>query len=360
MKSSCPDLFQIPISNGIEERIAALSSGEIYGAPGAQVEMIETHMSWVFLLKDQVFKMKKPVKFPFLNFTRLDDRERFVREEVRLNRRMAPSVYLGVSTLTRSADGSLKLDGKGEVVEWLVRMRRLPESRMLDKLISSGDVEQRDLTPVTDLLVRFYTSAESAKIMPDQRIARFTKQFLDDAVVLLDPCLGMDPDRVEALLDCCDQKLAEMSPVLRLQAEEGVLIDGHGDLRPEHVCMTDPPEIFDCIEFDPQMRMVDPYEEAVFLGLECHRLGAVWVTQSVVESLAQHLWRPPSPTLLSFYWLSKALMRARLSLAHLLDDCPRTPSKWRPLTITYLELAERADEIALASVPRQYAPPKGS
>ena len=204
---------------GIDEKVSALRDAEIYGKSGSPVEVVETHMSWVFLVEDQVFKLKKPVRFPFLDFTKLKNREHYIHEEVRLNRRLAPSVYLGVSALRKGLDGRLLLNGPGETVDWLVNMRRLPVERMLDQLIKSKSDIRADMGPVFELLAKFYKSAKAATVTPDERVDRFANQYLDDAAVLLDPCFKLDLSRVESLLDRCDQVLADVTPFLRRQAE---------------------------------------------------------------------------------------------------------------------------------------------
>lgn len=335
-----------PLELTLEEKVAALSAPECYGRPGARVDARQTHMSWVFIVGDLVFKLKKPVRFPFLDFRRLADRERFVREEVRLNRRLAPSVYLGVSALTLSPDGGLSVDGPGAPVEWLVRMRRLPEERFLDAAILSGSVDRARLARVFERLAVFYASQPRPSIQPEERVERFRAQYQEDAVVLLDPLFALDGDRIAALLDRCEDDLSLLADRLSAQCGDGTLVDGHGDLRPEHICLTSPPEIIDRLEFDAALRRVDPFEEAALLGLECARLGAPWIAEACVSSLAARLGRRLEPDLYAFYWRSKALLRARLSLAHLLDARPRTPEKWRPLTLSYLDLAGRVAPLA--------------
>jgi aminoglycoside phosphotransferase family enzyme len=123
----------------------------------------------------------------------------------------------------------------------------------------------------------------------------------------------------------------------------GRIVEGHGDLRPEHVCMTDPPAVIDCLEFNPALRWVDPFEEIVFLGLDCARLGADWVFPDLLRRLSEALGDPPAQELLAFHWRYRALLRARLALLHLAEPAPRTPKKWRPLAWRYIELAEEAE-----------------
>ena len=326
------------------EKVRFLRSPGAYAHGPDRVETVETHMSWVFLAGNLVFKLKKPVRFPFLDFTSLQRREHAVREEVRLNRRLAPGVYLGVSALTLGPDG-MAIDGEGDVLDWLVRMRRLPEALLLDRLVRRGAAIPRMIDRVADTLVEFYARANRAATTAEARIEHFAQQFRQDAAVLLDPAFGLNGERVGHLVARSERALDRLSPVLTAQADEGRLVDGHGDLRPEHVCLTEPPAIFDCIEFSPALRIVDPFEEIAFLGLECARLGADWITPALHARLSGGLARPVSPEVSAFYWRARGLLRARLALAHLLDDRPRTPERWRPLALAYVGLAERAEEV---------------
>jgi aminoglycoside phosphotransferase family enzyme len=120
------------------------------------------------------------------------------------------------------------------------------------------------------------------------------------------------------------------------------IVEGHGDLRPEHVCLSDPPVIIDCLEFSRDLRLVDPFEELSYLSMECALLGARWIGPVLIERCATALGDRPSDRQLAFYTAYRASLRARQALAHLLEPAPRTPEKWVPLARTYLDEAERA------------------
>jgi uncharacterized protein len=124
-----------------------------------------------------------------------------------------------------------------------------------------------------------------------------------------------------------------------LGARTGHLVDGHGDLRPEHVWLLDPPVVIDCLEFNPALREVDPFEELSFLALECEMAGAPWIGTHLIASLAAALHERVSPALLHLYTARLALRRARLAMAHLLDPLPRAPQRWPPLAQRYVDRA---------------------
>jgi aminoglycoside phosphotransferase family enzyme len=311
------------------------------GAPG-DVVAVETHMSWVFLAGERAFKLKKPVSFPFLDFSTLAARETSCREEVRLNRRLAPDTYLGVVPLRSDVKGNLSLDGDGRVVDWLVVMRRLPDDRMLDRLLARGAIDAADLERVTEMLASFYRRADRADISPAAYVGRFVRQQALNREVLTRRDFAIDHGRVAAVLDRLDRHLIRNRAPLEDRVRSGRVFDGHGDLRPEHVCLVEPIVIFDCLEFNRELRLADPFDEIAFLGMECAVAGAAWVGPVLVRQLADGLCEQPPRALLSFYRAFRALLRARLALAHLLDPEPREPAKWEPLAARYLKLADQA------------------
>lgn len=302
-------------------------------------------MSWVFLVGKRAYKLKKPVRYPYLDFSTVEARARDCREEVRLNLRLAPDVYLGVTPLTLGQNGSLAIGGDGAPVDWLVVMRRLPRERMLDRALAEGQVSGEEITAVADRLCSFYETAERADIPPNAYVAQFQREHARTREVLTDAAFDLDGARIEDILARVEEVLLRNTGLLTARVEAGRVVDGHGDLRPEHVCLNTPPVIIDCLEFNRQLRLVDPVDELVFLGLECKRLGDGWIGPALIERYSAQLGDSPSPELIAFYWRYRACLRARLSLVHILERDTRKPEKWLPLARQYLALAE-APEIS--------------
>ena len=338
------------------EKVAFLGTPEAYPYRPLRVDVKETHMSWVFIAGARVYKLKKPVRYPFLDFRTLAAREANCREEVRLNRRLAPEVYAGVVPLTKKHDGRLALAGRGEVVDWLVEMRRLPEGLMLDRAILEHTIERdrgdRRIDAVGDLLIAFYRACPPADLSPLSYVQQFAREHAITEAVLSDPRFNLDRAQVGYALDHMRCGIKEDAAILQHRVKHGRVVEGHGDLRPEHVCLSDPPVIIDCLEFSRALRLIDPFDELTFLALECERLDAGWIGERLFERCADGLHDRPSPRLLEFYWTYRACLRARLALAHLLEPNPREPWKWAPLANRYLELAQaRAIMPALRTVP---------
>jgi aminoglycoside phosphotransferase family enzyme len=324
-----------------DDKVRALSAAEIYPNRPFRVEVTETHLSWVFLAGERVYKLKKPVASEYFDFTSIVGREANCRNEVRLNRRLAGEVYQGVSRLVVGHDGRLAIDTEGELVDWLVVMRRLPADRMLDALIARSSFDHAELTRLVERLAAFYAPQPAAAVTPAKYLGRYMRELATNRSVVA-PLHGELPTLYRKVLDRLGAALAARSLLLEQRVRSGRIVDGHGDLRPEHVCMVEPVVIFDCLEFSDELRRVDPVDELAFLGMECAMLGAAWIGPKLVAHVLERLGQAVPDDLVALHTACRAVLRARLSLAHLLDAVPREPQKWRPLAERYLTLGERA------------------
>lgn len=324
----------------LAQKVRFLSDPVAYAGAKRAVEAKETHMSWVFLTDRRVYKLKKPLRRPFLDFTSLESRRHFCEEELRLNRRLAPSTYLSVVPLRKDAGGRLSLGGEGEVIDWLVEMERLPQDDMLDARIEARGVAPGDVERVASMLAGFYAGLPPELADGGAAIEHFVSEHASTREILERREFGLG-DGVRAILDRVEDAIATLRPAIERRISEGRIVEGHGDLRPEHVCLAEPPQIIDCLEFSRALRMVDPYDEVNHLGLECEILGAPWIRPLLLDRLEERLGGRPGPALMALYGGFRMLLRARLCLAHLLDVPVRKPEKWRPLALAYIALAER-------------------
>ncbi|TMM51751.1 hypothetical protein [Sulfitobacter sabulilitoris] len=340
MQTRAADLQGTPT---LEQKVRSLADPAIHAPLPATIETVETHMSWVFLTGERVFKLKKPIREDFLDFSTLDKRARMVAQEVRLNRRLARDVYLGARALRMAPGGELTLSGAGRIVDWLVEMRQLPADRTLSAMIARDGVKPGDIRRVADALSLFYRALPSERLSASDYIDRFEAQHARTCAVLADPALGLDPERAAGALRGFDRALKAVRPALRARVDAGRIVEGHGDLRPEHVFLTAPPAIIDCLEFNRALRMVDPFDEIAFLGLECAQKGAHWIYGALHDLVSTALADAPPHAVLAFYWRYRALLRARLALLHRTEAVVRTPHRWLPLARRYLALADQAD-----------------
>ncbi|MBB3146815.1 aminoglycoside phosphotransferase family enzyme [Phyllobacterium trifolii] len=322
------------------EKVRFLGEPRSYGGTAKHVEAHETHMSWVFLTDNWVYKLKKPVKYPFLDFSTLEKRQFYCQEEFRLNRRLASETYTAVVALRRKPSGRLTLSNEGQIIDWLMKMRRLPADHMLDARIRQGCVKRDDICRIGELLAAFYKRCSQAPVNGNAYLHHFKHEQAINRSILQRSEFGLS-DLVGNALDTVDEALILLRPLVKSRISRGIIVEGHGDLRPEHICLTDPPQIIDCLEFNRAMRIIDPYDEVNYLGLECDMLGATWIRLLLYKVLERKLGDPPTAQLMALYGGFRALLRARLCIAHLLDSPLRHPEKWRPLALLYIAAAER-------------------
>ena len=322
----------------LDQKIEFLSRLDTYSPAVANVVRRETHMSWVFLAGDRVYKLKKPVRFPYLDFSTLERREAACRAEIKLNRRLAPDVYLDVVPLAATTRG-LSIGGTGTITDWLVVMRRLDEGQTLEHAILEHRVQPWQLDRLASTLVQFYRRAERIFLAPAVHLHDWQLSLSYNKRVLLDPRFGLPAGLVRRVDDVQRRFLFAHSNVLARRVRDRSIVDGHGDLRPEHIWLGDAVKIIDCLEFNPRLRAVDPFDEIAFLSLECERLGAGWAGEYIRRRVTRGLRDGLSEVLFRFYRCHRATLRARLAIAHLMEPNPRTPEKWPRLARTYLRLA---------------------
>jgi aminoglycoside phosphotransferase family enzyme len=324
--------------SGTDAKVAFLRRPEAYAERPRRVEVVETHMSWVFLTDRHAWKLKKPVSYDSLDFRTAELRRWDCLEEVRLNRRLARAVYLGVVPLRLDAAGALALGGAGEPVDWLVQMRRLPADRMLDRMIEEGRIEEADVRPAARRLAEFYARAGPVELSPESYRERLAQGVRDDLRELCRPEFGLPAARVAALAEAELGFLARHPALFDRRVHEGRIVEGHGDLRPEHVCLVPEPAIIDCLEFSRELRLLDPADELAFLGLECERLGNPAVGHWFLAVYAEVTHDDPPAALRCFHRTYRALRRARIAIWHLQDPDVRNRDRWRARARRYLEL----------------------
>lgn len=322
---------------GLSAKTKFLLQPEHYPEATTCVELVETHMARVFLTDHFAYKMKKPVRSSYLDFSSLDKRYGVCREELRLNRRLTDDVYLGLVPLQLTADQRLSLRDGGTPVEWLVKMRRLPESACLANRIEK--VAPQDLAPLLERLCAFYRSAPPVPLSGSQYMRRLREQCQQLHRQLQAPAFELDKVQLDRVAAALLHSIEQLAPLLSARAEAGKIIEGHGDLRPEHCFLTDPPQVIDCLEFNRVLRCVDPLDELSYLALECELLGREDLADVIVSSHYRCSEDEPGVALSRFYRSYRAFLRAQLAVAHLLDHEVAEPEKWKHKARLYLQAA---------------------
>jgi uncharacterized protein len=322
------------------DKVAFLSRAASREAPDRPVTRLETHMSWIFIGSEDVYKLKKPVHFPYLDFSTLARREAACRAELALNRRLAPDVYKGVTPIRRSPD-DLAIDGTGDVVDWLVVVRPLDRSETLEHALVTGGLSTWQLDRLIWTLTAFYRHAGAIFVSPETHLLNWHRSVAYNRQVLLNARLDQHiPTGLVRQIDRAQRRfLATGSGMIAERVRLRRIVDGHGDLRPEHIWLGDPVRIIDCLEFNRSLRMVDPLDEIAFLCIECERYGRRWAGEYIRRHIDLTLADGLAEPLFTFYRCHRATLRARLTIAHLLESSPRTPEKWPALARAYLRLA---------------------
>lgn len=331
---------RVPAGSTLNEKVAFLRSPLAYPVRPQTVEAIETHMSWVFLAGDTVYKLKKPARHPYLDFSTVQARLLNCEREVLLNRRLARDVYRRVVPLTLRSDNALQLGGSGSAVDWLVEMRRLPAHRMLDAAIRDGSVGAGDIRRLARVLGRFYRSATPVATSPAQYRMGFRHGVRANRGELVRPRFGLDAARVDRLSRALFVFIARHGGLLERRSREGRIVDAHGDLRPEHVCLLREPVVIDCLEFNRQFRLLDPLDELAYFAMECERLGGPAVGTEVLRRYIAESGDDPGNELLAFYKAYRACLRAKIAIWHIADHELRDTERWRARARDYLGLAE--------------------
>ena len=279
----------------------------------ATVERLETHISQLFLAGPLVYKLKKRVKYSFLDFSSLEARDEACHAEVRLNRRLAADWYIGALPITRDAAGEFQIDGTGQVVDWLVVMRRLPIERTLDALSRRHELRPEHIQQLVATLNRFHKSLGALPIAPQEYIERYVSNVRGNLSELESGTHGLPPNILKRDHGFQLQLLQLVPHLFEQRVLAGKIVEGHGDLRPEHICFTEPIAIFDCVEFNADLRCIDIADEIAFLSAECETIGADWVVPMLREGYQRQSHDQPPAILFDFYKSYRACVRAKVA-----------------------------------------------
>ncbi|MDJ0610075.1 MAG: AAA family ATPase [Kiloniellales bacterium] len=316
-----------------QETVAAfLSDPASYEFAVGSVERIDTHASLVFLAGDRAYKLKRALRYPYLDYSTLERRRQCCIREVSLNRRTAPELYLGVSAVTRNPEGGLALGGDGPALEWLVVMRRFPQDRLFDDLGRTGQLTPTLMTAVADRIVTFHDAAE--QFLPgsadrsdlDEAARRFggradhggragLSRVVDETLAGLaeQPALFPSP----ALKDLAEAAWAELTRVgvlLDERREAGFVRRCHGDLHLKNICLIDgAPRLFDGIEFNDDLSVIDTLYDLAFLLMDLEHRGRRTLGNIVLNRYLRSGNQVSGLTALPLFLAARALVRAMVN-----------------------------------------------
>ena len=279
------------------------------------VEKRETHISWVFLVGERVYKLKKPLVLAFLDYGTPERRREMCREEVRLNSRLAPEIYLGVRGVA-PVPGGLELTDEEDphAIDFVVEMRRYDEQRTLAATLGTGELKSSEVVELAYTLARFHACCRRAEDVRSG--ARWIEREVDRNVEEL---LGVvehrrERERVRALTRFLAAFVSSRWDEFETRAERGLIRECHGDLRAEHVILGRPVSVVDCVEFDPGLRTLDVADDLAFLLMDLTALGGEGFAGVLLDAYRAAGGDPGDDSLLAFFAVHRALVREKVLL----------------------------------------------
>ncbi len=295
--------------------LAALRELRCYPEAIGPVELIETHISWVFLAGECAFKIKKPVNLGFLDFSTLEQRRFFCEEELRLNRRTAPGLYFGVVPIVDSPDG-IRVGGTGQAIEYALKMRRFPQGALADSVARRAELGVAEVDAIAGAVAAFHAAIPAA---PDESEYGFPQHVAAPALQNFEQLDGLVSDagekaRLAELHDWTGRESLRLREVLAARKRDGFVRECHGDVHLGNIVFLDGrPTLFDCIEFDPELRWIDVMNEVSFLAMDLleHKLeAAAWrFLNGYLEATGDYA----GVRVLRYYLVYRAMVRAKIA-----------------------------------------------
>lgn len=295
--------------------IRALLSPERYPRGVAQLELVQTHISWVLLAGDFAYKIKKPVSLPFLDFSTLAQRHQYCQDELRLNRRFAPELYLDVVGIFNTPDNP-QWEGEGPPIEYAVKMRRFDEAGLLDRVCARGELQPAHLSELADTLAAFHETAAIAP--PESRFGSASSIIgpaRDNFGDLLHAFQGVAVQaRLEALRSWTEAQFAQLAPLMAARKQAGRVRECHGDLHLANLVLIDQRvQMFDCLEFNEDLRWIDVANEIAFTYVDLLAHQQAGLANWLLNEVLSHSGDYEAAQVLRFYAVYRALVLAKVA-----------------------------------------------
>ncbi len=324
------------------EAIDFLSRAASYGPAVERVEIIETHVSLVFLAGDCAYKLKRAVKLPYLDFSTARRRGEACAAELALNRRTAPALYLNLRQLARNLAGAVCFSDEGPAVDWVVVMRRFDQRLLFDALAQAGRLDQRLMEALADHIARFHESAERR---PDNGGTAALRDIAETNHQVLAAVHGggFARERVEAILDKWRKALASANALLEARKAAGKVRRCHGDLHLRNICLVDgEPTLFDCLEFSEALASIDVLYDLAFLLMDLEHRGLTNLANRVLNRYLDRTGEDDGLAAMPLFLSLRAGIRAHVTASMLAQA--KSPQRGRDMAAEarrYLDLAHR-------------------
>ena len=311
-----------------EEVVRQLLLPQAYPGKVADVRLVQTHISSLFFTSKHVYKVKRPVNYGFLDFTTLAKRRYYCRQEVVLNQRLSPQVYLGVVEI-REQDGRLSIEGQGRTVEYAVKMRQLPNERSLATLLQKGEATAQDLRRLGGLVANFHRNAMSTPAITRQgglkAVVKNVRENFRQTKKYVGLCLTQDT--YDDIVAYNQAFMAEKEDLFHRREAKGCIRDCHGDMQAADIFFVDGIQILDCIEFNRRFRYGDVASEVAFLAMDLEFHHRSNLAQAYVQAYIGASQDNGLMEMLDFYKCYRAYVRAKVT-SFRLDD-PTLPAEQR-------------------------------
>lgn len=326
-------------------QIQQMLSDRMIPDAGKKPGLIETHISWVILGNKNAYKIKKPVKYSFLDFSTFYKRKKYCELEIELNKRLAPAMYLDVVPVIES-NKKCRIGGEGIVIDFAVRMKRMQNGRRLDNRIAKNQVSKREIVALAQKIAAFHARQKPLSIPFDAD--EMTGVFNDIGSVL--PFLkSMAGHRAEDIVaksvDYSNQFLNSHIDYLKKRVNNGFIRDIHGDLHSANIFMYASPVVFDCIEFNDSFRQIDVLNEAAFFCMDMEVKGRSDLAATFLQTYLAHFmvrFEEPEQSLFQYYKIYRANVKIKVNaLKSMQATEDEERSRRADIAIEYLDLLDK-------------------
>ena len=299
----------------LPQYILSLMRPDAYAHTVATIELVETHISWVILTGSYAYKIKKPVNLGFLDFSDLEKRHFYCQEELRLNSRLAPELYLEVVTIT-GPEQQAEFSGKGSVIEYAVKMRQFPPDMQMDKLLNTGQLQTSHIASLAETIAHFHQQTDIAGTESDYGKPAVVYKPVRDNFTLLQELVSdhKQLDKLDALKQWSQTAYEHLKPVFVQRKAAGFVRECHGDLHTANiVVLDDKPTAFDCIEFAPELRWTDTASDIAFLIMDLQYRQQHTFAWHFLNHYLEISGDYKALQVLRFYLVYRAMVRAKVA-----------------------------------------------
>jgi aminoglycoside phosphotransferase family enzyme/predicted kinase len=298
----------------IRTTLKSLFKPDAYTEPVTSIELVQTHVSYIFLTDRHAYKIKKAVDFGFLNFSTIDRRRFYCNEEVRLNRRLCPDLYEGVVEL-RETDTGAAFHGNGTILDYAVKMKRLPADRMLDKLVDAGTVTPAVMRKISRIIAEFHRTAPTSPAVAEYgRLERIMFNWQENFEQTMPfEKLTLPVHEREFIRSWVTVFAAEHENIFQKRVDGGFIRECDGDIHLENICLDeDTIQVFDCIEFNERFRCCDTAADIAFLLMDLDYHGRHDLSGDVIDEYISRTGDQGSLDLIDFYKIYRAFVRGKV------------------------------------------------